>query len=185
MSHAQGFVQAQAFRFREYLLEITIKNIYFLISLSRRGAPISLVGGRRGGEMVKYYITTYYRPRSKPTRDGKIKIKDVTHFPLRTILFIVSTLPGISTLHAASRSYMQYDMECLEPTTFNQSEGLLVNMEEQLSKEGEGKLKNFGYNSILVPFALKRIPLLQPQQITLKPIDLRVPRMRRWIDHMS
>lgn len=31
---------------------------YFLTSLTRRGAPISLLGGKRGGEIMKDYIIT-------------------------------------------------------------------------------------------------------------------------------
>jgi len=57
-------------------------------------------------------------------------------------------------------------------------------MKEQLTKEKEGKLNNFGYNEILVSFALEQVPLIQPHHIILNPIDLRVPQMR-WIDHMS
>lgn len=40
--------------------------------------------------------------------------------------------------------------------------GVLVNMKEQLTKEKEGKLKNFGYDVILVYFSLEWVPLLQP-----------------------
>jgi len=76
--------------------------------LSKLGTPISLLGGRCGGEMVKYYIAAYCRPHALPTRDGKINIKDVTQLPLRTILFIFARLAGNSTLHVASISYMQY-----------------------------------------------------------------------------
>jgi len=90
-----------------------------LTGLSKISAPISLLGGRRGGETVKDYITTYPRPQSKSTRYGKINIKYVTHFPLGTILFIIYRLEGSSTLHAASISYMQYSVEGLEPTIFN------------------------------------------------------------------
>lgn len=69
--------------------------------------------------MVKYYITTYWRPQSKPTIDVNIIVRYVTHFPLRTILFIISRLVGNSTLHVASRSYMQYGVECSDPIDFN------------------------------------------------------------------
>ena len=58
-------------------------------------------------------------------------------------------------------------------------------MKEKLSIEKEGKLNNFGYSGSLVSFPLDQVPLLQPYQITLEPIDLMVPHMRRWIDHMS
>jgi len=77
---------------------------------------------------MKDYIITYFISQSKPTRDEKTSIKDVTIFPLRMILFIISRLVGSSKLHVSNRSYMQYDVECLESTVFNWSEGVLVNM---------------------------------------------------------
>jgi len=58
-------------------------------------------------------------------------------------------------------------------------------MKEQLTKEKDGRLKNFGYGAILVSFSLERIPLLRPQHISLEKIDVRVPQMRRWIDLMA
>lgn len=53
--------KAQVFQFREHLLEIKVEDIYFLTRLSMSGAPISLLGGRSGGETVKDYIATYCR----------------------------------------------------------------------------------------------------------------------------
>lgn len=49
------YVQAQAFRFGERRLEIKVEDIYFLIGLSMRGNPISLLGGRSGGESERLY----------------------------------------------------------------------------------------------------------------------------------
>ena len=80
----------------ENILEIQVEDIYFLIGLSKRGAPVSLLGGRRGGEMVNDYIATYCRPAALPTRDGKINIKDVTQLPMRMILFIIARFEGDS-----------------------------------------------------------------------------------------
>lgn len=150
-----------------------------MIELSKRGAPVSLLGGRNGGETVKDYITTYCKPRTLYTRDGKRSIKDVTQLPLRTIFFIITRLVGNSTLHVARKSYMQYGIECLELTIFNCNEGVLINLKEQLTYEKEVKLKNLIYGTILVSFSLEWVPLLQPQQIVLEPIDLRTPWMRR------
>lgn len=112
-------IQAHVFRFGENLLEIQVEDIYFLTGLSKRGAPVSLLGGRSGGEIVKDYIATYCRPRALPTRDGKINRNDVTQLPLRMILFIIAILVGSSALHVVRKSYMQYGIECLEPTIFN------------------------------------------------------------------
>lgn len=61
-------------------LEIQVEDIYFLICMSRRGAPISLSGSRSGGQIVKYYVSAHCRSSSQPTKDGKINIKDVVRF---------------------------------------------------------------------------------------------------------
>jgi len=58
-------------------------------------------------------------------------------------------------------------------------------MKEQLIKVKSGKTKNFGYGSILISFALERIPLMQPQLVSLGVYGPRDPRMQRWIDLMA
>ena len=69
---------------------------------------------------------------------------------------------GSATLHLENKSYMQYALECLEPTIFNWCEAVLSLMKEQLTKVKNGKMKFFGYGSILIDFTLERIPLMQP-----------------------
>ena len=58
-------------------------------------------------------------------------------------------------------------------------------IKEQLTKAKNGRLKNFGYGSILVAFALERIPMMQPQYIALNVPSPTEPRMQRWVHHMS
>jgi len=48
-----------------------------------------------------------------------------------------------------------------------------------------GKSKKFGYGSILTTFALERIPLMQPQYISLGLPPPTEPWMQRWVDLMS
>lgn len=108
-------VQTQSFSLREHMLDIQVKEIYFLTGLLRRGAPISLSCSRRGGETIKDYIAANCRPRSEPTKDGKIEIKDVVCLPLRTILFIISRFSGSTTFHLTNRSQIKYALECIEP----------------------------------------------------------------------
>jgi len=111
---------------------------------------------------VRDYILQYFYPGAEPRKDGKINIRIVRDFPLRTILFTITKLAGTVTIHVANRSYMQYALECLEPTVFNWSEVVLSQIREQLNKEKGGKKKNFSYGSILISFALEWIPLMQP-----------------------
>lgn len=94
-------------------LEIQVAENYFLTVLSRWGAPISLSGSRSGGEIIKYYISTHCLLIYQPTNDGKIYIKDVVCFPLRTIMFLSFKLVDNASLHVANKSHMQYSLEYL------------------------------------------------------------------------
>ena len=58
-------------------------------------------------------------------------------------------------------------------------------MKEQLTKVKNGRLKNFGYGSILTAFALEKIPLMQPQYVSLGLPPLIEPQMQRWVDLMA
>ena len=109
----------EEFHIKNQVLSITVEDVYFLTSLSRRGLPISLTGSTVGGETVRDYVMQYCYPRSKPSKDGKISICDVRDFPLRTILFTIAKLASTVTLHVANKLYMQYALECLEPIVFN------------------------------------------------------------------
>lgn len=102
--------------------------------------------------MVKYLIATYCRARVVPTTDEKININDVTLL-LIMIMFTIIIFTGSSTLHVASRSYMEYGVEFIAPTIFKWSEGVLVNLKEHLTKVKDGNLKKIGYGSILVSFS--------------------------------
>ena len=51
----------QVFHIRGKSIPLTIEDIYFLTGLSRRGAPLSLLGFARGGESVRAYICRYCR----------------------------------------------------------------------------------------------------------------------------
>ena len=118
-------------------------HIYLLTVLLRRGAPISLSSVRRGREIVKDYTSSHCRPRYHSTKYGKIEIKDVVRFPSRMIMFITSILAGSATLHLANKFHMQYNIECMESTIFNWSEGVLENMKEKLTKANKVDLKFF------------------------------------------
>ena len=102
---------SQVFQIRDKYIPLTVVDIYFLIGLSRRGAPISLSGSARGGESVRDYICRYCKDGSQPSKDGKINIRDVTDESLRTILFTFARVAGSVALHVANRSYMQYALE--------------------------------------------------------------------------
>ena len=126
---------------------------------------------------MRDYVRQYCREGSQPSKDGKIIIRDVTDRSLGTILFTFGRMAGGAALHVANRSYMQYALECLQPKVFNWCDAVLLVMKEQLTKVKSGRLKNFGYGSILTTFALEKIPLMQPQYITLDLPSPTEPRM--------
>ena len=72
---------------------------------------------------------------------------------------------------------MLYVLECMKPTVFNGYEAVLSQIKENLNKEKGGRKKNFSYGSILIYFSLERIPLMQPQHVTLDVSNPRDPRM--------
>ena len=121
------------------MLSRIVEDVYFITGLLRRGLPISLIGSTIGGETVRDYVMQYCYPGSEPRKDGKRYIRDVTDFPLRTILFTIAKLAGTVTLHVAKRSYMQYALEFLEPTLFNWFEAFLSQIKEQLNKAKGGR----------------------------------------------
>ena len=107
------------------MVHITVEDVYFLIGFSRRGLPISLLGSIVGGEIVRDCVLQHCYPGAEPRKYGKINIRDVRYFSLRTILFMIAKISGTVILHVANRSYMQYALECMEPTIFNWSEVVL------------------------------------------------------------
>lgn len=67
-----------------------------------------------------------------------MKIKDVIHLTLRTILLIIVGLAGSTTMHLANRYQMQYALECIEPIIFNWSKGVVESMKEEITKVKDG-----------------------------------------------
>ena len=134
---------------------------------------------------MRDYIKQFFRPSTQPSKDWKINIRDVGDFPLRTILFMIKKLAGCVTLHLANRSYMQYALECLEPKVSNWCEAVLSLLKEQLTKVKSGKTKNLYYGSILISFALERIPLMQPHHVSLGVAGPTDPCMQRWVELMA
>ena len=96
----------EAFQIKKQVVPITIEDVYFLTGFSRRGFPISLLGSTLGGETMRDYVLKYFYPGVEPSKDGKINIRDIRDFPLRTILFTIAKLVGTITLHVANISYM-------------------------------------------------------------------------------
>ena len=116
------------------------------------------------GQPTASYMVQYLTQHSQ-LKDGRIDINTIEWLDLKIIAFTVTILCGNMAPHVATKAQMKMDIECFEGTIFNWCEGVLVNMKGQLTRAKNGKLKNFGYGTILISFTLEWIPLLVPQQL--------------------
>ena len=68
----------------------------------------------------------------------------------------------------------------MDPRLYDWATTVTINMKRQLTKCKKGKLKQFGYGSILVSFILERLPIFQGQGAAVADSIPREPRMARW-----
>ena len=54
--------------------------------------------------------------------------------PLRAIAFTIEKVEGSKDSHQMTRAHMLYVLECMDPTIFNWSEGILVSVKDRLKK---------------------------------------------------
>jgi hypothetical protein len=148
----------QVFNVGDYTLSINIEDIYFLIRLSRRGYHVSLTSSRGGGLTMSEYCNQYCVPEAEKKK-GKVAIWGVQDLTLHMILFTIARMDGSAAPHMALQSYFQYAIECTEPRVFNWADVVLRSIKRQLTKCRCGKLKQFGYGSLLVSFFLERVPV--------------------------
>ena len=85
--------EQQYFEVGAHILIVEVEDIYFLTSLSRRGAPISLTGSR-GGDITTEELINRHRIPGTRTSGKKIPIKAVMDGPLRTVLFMIQRVAG-------------------------------------------------------------------------------------------
>ena len=78
--------EQQYFEVGAHILTIEVDNIYFLIGLSRQGAPISLTGSPGGDITTQELIDRHCIP-GTGTSGKKYPIKSVMDGPLWTVLF--------------------------------------------------------------------------------------------------
>jgi hypothetical protein len=61
-------VDQQVFHVGVHVISLDIKDIYFLTGLSRRGAHVTLTGGRGGGLSMSEYIRRHCEPEAERQR---------------------------------------------------------------------------------------------------------------------
>lgn len=104
-------------------------------------------------------------------------IRDLT---LKAVLFTITRAAGAQTPYEATKNQLILATECLNPTIFDWATAVTTNMKRQLTKCKRGKLKLFGYSSILVSLILERLPIFQGQGVVVADPVPREPRMTRW-----
>ena len=63
---------------------------------------------------MDYYVA-HHCTAGTEKHSGKVSIKGVQDFPLRTILYIITWMIGSVAPHMALQSHFQYAIECMEP----------------------------------------------------------------------
>jgi hypothetical protein len=123
----------KGFQIGSQMLYIELEDVYFLTDLSKRGPPI-ILSRQQGVPMpVKEYVANHFVPGSRLVGSRIVK-KNVRDLPLRSVLFSITNLVGITSAHLASRSHMAYALQCVEPTLFNWSTIFLHNVKDQISR---------------------------------------------------
>ena len=108
---------------------IDFKDIYFLTELSRRGIPLSLTGPRGGEMSVNDLIDEYCIVKTR-SQGGKIMIKHIVDRPLRNVSFTIENVAGSRVYHQITQAHMLYTLDCMAPTIFKWSEGILVSLKD-------------------------------------------------------
>ena len=109
------------------------------------------VSGLGGGLTIEEYIAMYYLPDMKKV-GSQISMNLIQNLGLKAILLVLGRIVGLESLHQPSRPLMYYAMECMRPTIYDWSASLLGNMKQQLTDYKMGRVRNFGFSSILSTF---------------------------------
>ena len=91
-------LEQQCFEVGAHILTVEVEDIYFLTSLSRQGAPISL-SSSRGGDVTTQELINHHCVPGTRTLGKKIPIKAVMDGPLWNFLFMMQRVDGIQGVH--------------------------------------------------------------------------------------
>ena len=109
-------------------VNIELKDIYFIVGLSRRGEMVNLQSHGPGGVLtIDEYIAMYYFSDMKKV-GSQISTNSIQVLGLKAILLALGRIVGLASLHQASRPLMFYVVECMRPTMYDWSTMLLINM---------------------------------------------------------
>ena len=144
---------SESFQIDRMSLTIEVNDIYFITGISQRGEVVNLRSrsGPKGGLTIDEYIAVYCYPDTEKV-GRQVPTKSIQVLGLKAILLTLGRIAGLASLHQASRPLMFYVVECMRPTIYDWSITLLKNMKHQLSECKEGRIRNFGFSSILSTF---------------------------------
>jgi hypothetical protein len=157
-------------------LRIEVDDIYFITGLSHRGEMVNLKArGDGGGMTIEEYISTYCIADTEKV-GSQLPIREIENLSLKIIILVLTQISGSTSLHQVRMSLMFYVVECLRPTVYDWSTSLLANMKIQLTDCKLGRMRNFGFASILCSFFFERVPTLSPR-VEILPHGLHNPTM--------
>ena len=81
---------------------------------------------------------------------------------LKVLVLALERIIGLALLHQVSQPLMFYSVECMRPMVYDLSTSFFSTMKQQLIDFKLGRIKNFGYASILSTFLFERVPNLSP-----------------------
>lgn len=107
-------------------------------------------------------------------------IQTIPDLALRVVLHTSTRAARSQAPHEATKTQLLLASECMNPTIFNWAKAMTISIKRKLTKCKKTKLKQFGYESILVSFFLERLPKFQRQEVILPMPPPTEPRMTRW-----
>lgn len=145
----------QVLGLRDQVLELEVSDIYFITGLSRRGLVPILTGSRPSGKEMGEVMARVCPGAQFVSGSAKVDISTIRDLTLKVVLFTILRVAGLQTPREVTKKQLLLASECMNPTIFDWAIAVTTNMKRQLMKCKKGKLKQFGYNSILVSFILE------------------------------
>jgi hypothetical protein len=140
----------------------TTEDIYFLTGLSRRGEPVNFQTFPAGPSKVSELIAEYCEA-GTDRRGSSVPISKIINLTLQTILLLIGRITDSAVVHQASRTQMNYVIQCMNAQIFYWSTTLLECMKRQLTDCRQRTQRNFRFRTILCSFFFKRVSCFSPQ----------------------
>ena len=120
------------------------------------------VCGVGGGLTIEEYIAIYFLLYTENI-GSQVPVNSIQNLGLKVILLALDKIAGLTYLHQDSIPLMFYVVECMRTNIYVWSTSLLGNMKQQLSEYKLGKMRNFGFSSILSTFLFEHVLGLIPR----------------------